>query len=266
MPQSTTALSSEDTLSSSMSAKLFLPLLFNEFCLRPDMLGFIRYLSDAVGTTGRAFLNRDGCAEDISSLCVKVIEPIAQRFEVLASTGLIPGALCTVLKVLCGTTDSTAGDKSIHILSLVDCLAPRIVQWLYRHSTERHLVHSEDRSVTLVMKDEGCLSLGEQTVLIGVTQDLLKMCLVNGFKSADTAFQSPGNISCVLRICVYFVYFLIVGSLCFSTLIFFSSYFFLQLCAEAEAMASFTECDDLQQNLSLSHHAALARSKWMIAK
>jgi hypothetical protein len=174
-----------EVLSSQASESLLLPLIFNELFLRPDMLGFIRYISDAVGQDGRVFLNREGSVQDINTLCALVIEPIAVRFDALSISRQIPGALSHALEALCSTKNSGAIDVR-RILLLVDSFVPRIVQWLYRDTTDRHFSVNAG-----AMDGEDLLAIDEHAAMIDITQELLKLCFVNGFNSCMMSLH-PG--------------------------------------------------------------------------
>lgn len=191
--RSATSPHDDETSCLAATQQMFLPLVFNEMCLRPDLLGFIRWVSDAVSPSGREFFNKIGSAQDISTLCVRVIEPIASRLESLAASGSIPNSLRCAFQVLSLADGSSSAEISSRILMVVDCLVPRIVQWLYRNSTTRHF--SNNVAGSNIDGGEDLLSLSEQTDMITAAQELLQMCFVNGIKSRN--IRQPGIVLCL---------------------------------------------------------------------
>ena len=171
----------EKNWTSSECSKHILPLVFNEFCLRPDMLGFIRYISEAVDISGRNLLNTESSLGDISALCSRVVEPISQRLYDVSLNGHVPGALRELLIALSDTSVDENGNTD-HILLFAENFIHRTVQWLFRHATDRYVPISLDVNKEEEV-DESMMSMAEQAEMIDITQDLLKACFMSGFKT-----------------------------------------------------------------------------------
>jgi hypothetical protein len=170
--------SSVPSLPSSLPSSELLSLIFEELCGRPDMIGFIKHISEGVGANGKLLLvNGTG---EVSTLCSQIIEPICQRLDSLSSTGRIPVALRCMISSLVGQTRENDPRRGSLLLLFVNSFAPRITRWL---------AHLNTQPLHAGLSDDGSVSLGEQTQLLETIQDLLKLCFSRGF--SDQGARSP---------------------------------------------------------------------------
>lgn len=161
-----------------------LPLVFDELCGRADMIGFIRFISDGVGSTRKGYLQSNGT--EISNICIHIIEPICQRLDLVSSSGKIPVALrCTLSAIF----KQSHGDERIQnnlLLLFVDSLLPRITRWLLNSSSS---LSSPFHS----FGDDGA-SIGEQTQLVETIQDLLKICFTRANGTSSLSHSTSSSI------------------------------------------------------------------------
>lgn len=158
-----------------------LPLVFDELCGRADMIGFIRFISDGVGSIGKSLL-QNGTSE-ISNICLHVIEPICQRFDFVSSSGKIPVALrCILIAIF----NQSRGDERIQnslLLLFIDSFLPRVTRWLLNSNSTFHSLGDD------------VISIGEQTQLMETIQDLLKICFTRGTGASSTSiYSSTGGV------------------------------------------------------------------------
>lgn len=208
-------------LEDSLSRSHLLPLVLDEICRRADMIGIIRYLSDAVGQTAMSIIS-SGSQLDISALCTQVVEPICHRFDAIASSNRIPGVLQCVVRSL---IESTASNRPDALLLLAESLVPKIVQWVMSSTGASRMRYDSHQ----YFDDDDVISLGEQSTLIDTIQELLKLCFVRlpmTHITNDGSMRSHGDVAST-------------GS-------------------SIRSRSAVT--------LSLSNHAVLSRSKWLIAR
>jgi hypothetical protein len=205
----------------SLSRSQLLPLVLDEICRRADMIGIIRYLSDAVGQNAQSVIT-SGTQLDISALCTQIVEPICHRFDAIASSNRIPGVLQCVVRSLIDTKSPNRPDA---LLLLAESLVPKIVQWVMsstgasRMRFDNHHYFDEDDN----------MSLGEHSTLVDTIQELLKLCFL---RLPNTHMGNE------------------IGTSSYS-----------DMASTGSSIRSRSAVP-----LSLSNHAVLSRSKWLIAR
>ena len=168
----------------SISGSQLLPLVLDEICRRADMIGVIRYLSDAVTQSAKAAIT-PGAHIDVSAICIQIVEPICHRFDAIASASRIPGVLQSVVRALMDTKPQHRSDA---LLLLAESLVPKVVQWV----TCSTAVFRRRFDVQDLDDSADNLSIGEQSVLLETIQELLKLCFCRLPNTSDP----PGDGEC----------------------------------------------------------------------
>lgn len=164
----------------SFKSSELLPLIFDELCGRPDMIGFVKYISEGVGVNGRTLLSNGG--HDNARLCSQIIEPICQRLDSVSSSGKVPVALRCMIISIVGQTHDDDRRRNDLLLLFANSFISRITRWLFNSNSQQSL--SDD-----------CMSIGEQAHLLETVQELLKLCFIKGSSSIDShASPSRGQI------------------------------------------------------------------------
>lgn len=175
--------------SSSFKPTELLPLILDELCGRPDMIGFIKYVSEAVGPNGRSLLSgnrgsgsESGVIDSPSLLCNLIVEPICQRLDTVSSFGKLPMALRCILSSMVSQTREDEQKRSQLFFVFANSLVPRITRWL---TTSK----SND--------EEDCgVSIGEQAQVLDTIQELMRICFTRGvWNQGDPHCSSPGSNS-----------------------------------------------------------------------
>jgi hypothetical protein len=166
-----------DTPPRASSRSELVSMIFDELCGRPDMIGFIKHVSEGVGPNGKVLLVNG--AGETSSLCSQIVEPICQRLDSLSTSGRIPVALRCMISSIIGQTRENDSRRGGLLFLFVNSFIPRITRWLAHSNTQP--LHS--------LTDDCSVSIGEQTQLLEAVQDLLKLCFTKGV--SDPGVRSP---------------------------------------------------------------------------
>jgi hypothetical protein len=166
-----------------------LSLVLDELCGRPDMIGFLKFISEAVGPNGRALMSRGGGAggggggggingngtgTDTALLCSQIIEPICQRLDGVSSSGKLPVALRCIVSSLTAQTHDDERKRSHLFLIFAHSFVSRITRWL---TTKTSTFNSKSFSLT---EEDGGVSIGEQAQVLETVQELMKLCFTRG--------------------------------------------------------------------------------------
>lgn len=140
----------------------FLQLVFDEIFRGPELIGYIRYLADAITPQGKLIITSKA-APEISSICTSIIEPICQRFSSTAEKSKVPCSLKTIIAACCS---SKSKNSTLQILA--ESLIPKIVQCVFGSTLKEVFKVTNPSASSLAFEDRAMLS--------DLIQELLKLC------------------------------------------------------------------------------------------
>lgn len=152
---------SEDDESTQAPWMSFYQCMLQELCSRPDMLGFIRHISDAGNI--KSLLSKPN---DIATLCVQVVEPICQRLDACASNGRLPSAFLNIIRDVAQSKHRNGG-----LIAFAEVLVPRICQWLLGRRAKEVLLEDVNEEASL-----NTLSISDTAQMADSLTNLLTQC------------------------------------------------------------------------------------------